>query len=123
MPTSNSFFCAPLLLLAATMILATQHGCILQVLGAHISANPTSAAAQEYRSFVKSCLLPAALKVATLLEAHSAVMQMPPLEWFAEKFPIWANRTDGSGWRGVSPDNVLALWLHYVSAWEPVTIG
>eukprot|EP01052_Picozoa_sp_SAG31_P009785 SAG31_NODE_523_length_14545_cov_4.805067_2_plen_314_part_00 len=84
---------------------------IPQALADYIAAEPTSKLAHRYRFFVRHCLVPCMHDVGRLLQAHGALVELPPIEWLKEKFPI-------EGWQFLSPSTYFTLWLVRTQQWE-----
>ena len=76
-----------------------------------VSADPTTALAHRFRLYVRHSLLAGMLRVVKLLDAHAAVVELPPTSWLKAKFPeeLW----------NVNPGQLYRwFWRARTQAWE-----
>ena len=78
-----------------------------------VAAEPTGTIAHSYRRYIRMVWVPGVQHVAMLLQAHSAVIEWPTIEWLAKKFPLIP-------WRAGANDVFASLWITHTMSWDRV---
>lgn len=74
---------------------------------------PGSLLAQRFRLYIEHSFLPSMRRVAELLFAHAAVVDVPPTEWLRERFP-------DEPWHSIPPSMYRYIWVGWRRVWEVV---
>eukprot|EP01052_Picozoa_sp_SAG31_P028854 SAG31_NODE_2821_length_5040_cov_14.991500_3_plen_179_part_00 len=82
----------------------------------HIAADPTASLAHQFRLYVRHTLLPSMQRIQGLMDAHGALVELPPISFLMERFP--------SGlWHATSPTIYRDLWAVRTGLWEALIAG
>eukprot|EP01052_Picozoa_sp_SAG31_P009123 SAG31_NODE_474_length_15176_cov_7.362340_1_plen_281_part_10 len=76
-------------------------------------ADPTAALALRYRLYIQHQFVPCLRKITGLLDAHAAVVDLPPTEWMKSKFPE-------ENWVSNTASIYQHFFIAHLHAWEAV---
>ena len=79
----------------------------------YVGDEPNSPLAQRFRLYIEHSFLPSVRRVAEVLSAHAAVVDVPPVAWLRERFPAEA-------WHTLPPTLYRYCWLARRYAWEAI---
>ena len=115
---SVNTYCPPS---AAGVVISTSHGFMLmqraftaelpRVIMDIAAADPTDPVSVGYRRYIKTVWNPSVQRVAKILQAHSSVMENPPMSWLKEVYPLIS-------WHLMPTDTFQHMWIAYAKGIE-----